>query len=70
MAVAVRSCWGAFAPSQRLDSGGDQRAGSWRQAALHPCPQRILGFLPNPHKVYFGACVSRAAGGRPLPRSR
>jgi hypothetical protein len=52
-----------------------------RQAALHPCPQRILGFFAQPpNKEYFGACVSRAApaasprrsitGGRPLPRSR
>jgi len=52
-----------------------------RQAALHPCPQRILGFFAQlPKKAYVGACVSRAApaasprrsitGGRPLPRSR
>ena len=26
-----------------------------RQAALHPCPQRILGFFAQtPEKVYFG----------------
>jgi hypothetical protein len=52
-----------------------------RQAALHPCPQRIRGFFAQPpKKEYFGACVSRAApaasprrsitGGRQLPRSR
>ena len=61
MAVAVRSCWRCVRakPTSRLRRRSTRRIPGDRLLST-PARSASWGFLPNPHKVYFGACASAA----------